>query len=183
MRELLASEWAAVAGGCGSVKIEDDGSFTVTGCGKAQLTASIQDSYGLGGGGYGYYGPGGGGAWSKPLLDWLSNSIAAFERNFEAMVEANTIGADKYFHCKANCEASLNGPVGEATANVISNLRELTDAPKTIVLGRADDSSADQTANEFGRTAAPWAFHVDAPDNFCRAYCDGFRPVALDQKY
>jgi len=44
--------------------------------------------------------------------------------NYEDMKKANTIGADKYFHCMANCEAARRGPGGVLAAQVISNLRE-----------------------------------------------------------
>ena len=43
------------------------------------------------------------------------------------MKEANTIGADKYFRSKANCEALQLGDFGEITVKSISDLREFID--------------------------------------------------------
>ncbi|MCL2162001.1 MAG: hypothetical protein FWH56_09010, partial [Betaproteobacteria bacterium] len=50
-----------------------------------------------------------------------------FIRNYRDMREANTIGGDKYFHCKANCEASKRGAYGKWTAEKLSNGREWFD--------------------------------------------------------
>lgn len=54
-------------------------------------------------------------------------AMGDFLRNYKDMRDANYIGGDKYFHCKANCEATKRGPLGEATAEVISDARELID--------------------------------------------------------
>ncbi len=54
-------------------------------------------------------------------------AISDFVRNYGNMREANTIGADKYFHCNANCEATKRGPAGERTATVLSDVREAID--------------------------------------------------------
>lgn len=48
------------------------------------------------------------------------------------MKNANTIGADKYFHSKANCDAAKRGLLGAIIATAISDLRELTDTIKII---------------------------------------------------
>lgn len=42
-----------------------------------------------------------------------------FLNNYMNMRNANTIGADKYFHCMANCQASQRGPGGQAAARGI----------------------------------------------------------------
>jgi len=36
-------------------------------------------------------------------------AVGDFVGNYMDMREANTIGADRYFHCKANCEAAKRG--------------------------------------------------------------------------
>jgi len=40
-----------------------------------------------------------------------SGARSGFRRNFRDMKTANTIGADKLFHCKANCGATKRGVV------------------------------------------------------------------------
>ena len=60
-----------------------------------------------------------------------------FIRNFLEMRAKNFNGADKYYHCMANCESTQRGPGGWTVAIHISALRELTDiyreqAPKSF---------------------------------------------------
>jgi len=47
-------------------------------------------------------------------------AVKDFVHNYRAMRKANTIGADKYFHCPANCQASQRGSAGSATAELMS---------------------------------------------------------------
>ena len=60
---------------------------------------------------------------------------------------------DKFFHCLANCQATKEGPGGEAAAEIISEVRELTDefGPKGDTRAQCD---ADRAANEKGREIA-----------------------------
>lgn len=48
------------------------------------------------------------------------------------MRDADTHGADKYFHARANCEAAQRGIVGEMIAKAIDDLREFVDSYKNI---------------------------------------------------
>jgi hypothetical protein len=111
-----------------------------------------------------------------------SEAAKDFGENYQDMREANTIGADKYFHCKANCEAAARGPTGEDTAENISNLREQTD--QAIKGDPPEASAADQEANQTGREAGRevQGSGQDA-EPICRAACDEYRPEALDEKY
>jgi RHS repeat-associated protein len=97
-----------------------------------------------------------------------------FLRNYNDMRNANTIGADKYFHCKANCEASRRGSTGNATACTISDAREWFD--QTIKGDSASASEADQVANRYGRDQS-------SPLNSCDITCSGFRPNGLNSRY
>ena len=54
---------------------------------------------------------------------------------------------DKYFHCRANCEAAQRGKGGEAAAACLSDAREKADQ-----LTGDPASAADQVANQFGRS-------------------------------
>jgi RHS repeat-associated protein len=120
-----------------------------------------------------------------PSPNWnLPNPIGAtgqaagatgdFLRNYNDMRNANTIGADKYFHCKANCEASRRGSTGNATACMISDTREWFD--QTIKGDPASASEADQVANRYGRNQS-------SPFNSCDITCGGFRPNGLNPRY
>ncbi len=84
----------------------------------------------------------------------IPNAIGDFVQNYNDMKEANTIGADKYFHAKANTKASQREFLEELTASVISNLREITDTFKnTLFKGMTlkdsiKDSKEDLRANK-----------------------------------
>lgn len=93
------------------------------------------------------------------------------------MREANTIGADKYFHCKASCEATKRGDGGRDTASCISDSREWFDQhwPKN---DPASASEADQVANHHGRNGAD-----NNPGESCEQICPPFRPRGLPSSY
>ncbi|XP_005612261.3 serum amyloid A protein-like [Equus caballus] len=94
-------------------------------------------------------------------------------RAYHDMREANYIGADKYFHARGNYDAAQRGPGGAWAAKVISDGREnfqrFTDRLKFGDSGHgAEDSRADQAANEWGRSGKD-------PNHF--------RPHGLPDKY
>ncbi|MDH5255528.1 MAG: hypothetical protein OEW72_06375, partial [Gammaproteobacteria bacterium] len=97
-----------------------------------------------------------------------------FLRNYQDMRTANVIGADKYFHCKANCEATRCGGLGQPAACTASDLREWWD--QNIKGYPPSDSLADQVANEYGRN------HAGDPGT-CRDVCAPFRPRGLPSVY
>ncbi len=99
-----------------------------------------------------------------------------FVQNYRDMRQANWIGADKYFHCKANCEAAQRGPGGEDAACTISDTREWWD--QNIKGYPASDSAADQIANRHGRGQG-----VMNPGGSCAAACAPFRPAGLPPQY
>lgn len=95
-------------------------------------------------------------------------------RNYQAMKDAWWKGEDKYFQCKANCEAATRGPGGNAAATVISEGRELYGK---YVKGDPDsDSQADQEANKHGRKSGK--ANMD-----CKNACDPCRPKGLPDKW
>jgi RHS repeat-associated protein len=100
-----------------------------------------------------------------------STATSIFWQNYRDMREANTIGADHYFHCMANCQASRCGGVGVLTAHVISDAREWFD----LNVKRDPERAAydDQVANRTGRNGnSRWS---------CEAVCAGFRPNGLER--
>jgi RHS repeat-associated protein len=99
-----------------------------------------------------------------------------FISNYADMRQSNWKGADKYFHCKANCEAVKRGPAGEELACILSDLREwwgqyVKGDPKS-------DSEADQVANRYGRTEG-----ATTPRVPCSKICDPFRPPGFPAQY
>ncbi|WP_210036556.1 RHS repeat-associated core domain-containing protein [Methylocaldum gracile] len=98
-----------------------------------------------------------------------------FLRNYRDMRDANTIGGDKYFHCKANCEATRRGKYGEATACTISDAREWFD--QNVKGDPASASAADQIANTAGRSGG------NSSPLSCDLVCSPFRPNGLPANY
>ncbi|KAM5224635.1 serum amyloid A protein-like [Hipposideros larvatus] len=94
-------------------------------------------------------------------------------RAYSDMREANYKNADKYFHARGNRDAAQRGPGGAWIAKVISDAREnsqrVTDLFRHGDSGHgAEDSRADQFANEWGRSGKD-------PNHF--------RPKGLPPKY
>lgn len=100
-------------------------------------------------------------------------AIGDFIRNYRDMRDANTIGGDKYFHCKANCEAAKRGKDGLAC--FISDAREWVD--QNIKGDPASASAADQAANQYGRTQGA------SSTQSCDQVCQPYRPNGLPAKY
>ena len=105
----------------------------------------------------------------------IAGATGDFIRNYNDMREANTIGADKYFHAKANCEAAQRGPAGEATAKTLSDARETSDQMRG---DPPEASEADQQANRDGRAAG-----AANPGGSCANLVSKYRPNGLDSKY
>jgi RHS repeat-associated protein len=99
-----------------------------------------------------------------------------FISNYMDMRDANTIGADKFFHCKANCLAAQRGAGGQFVGEVISNGREWFDM--NIKGDSALSSVADQQANRFGRAQG-----AANPNQACTGLCGPFRPNGLSGRY
>ncbi|UCV03882.1 RHS domain-containing protein [Dechloromonas denitrificans] len=98
-----------------------------------------------------------------------------FVQNYNDMRNANTIGGDKYFHCKANCEASKRGKEGEKMACLISDTREWVD--QNVKGDPASASAADQIANHHGRSQGA------SSGQSCQEICSPFRPNGLPGRY
>lgn len=105
----------------------------------------------------------------------VGGAAADFLKNYKDMRDANTIGADKYFHCKANCEAARRGNVGKNVSCVISDGREWVD--QNVKGDPESASAADQVANYHGRNGGASSVLP------CEMVCDGFRPNGLSSRY
>ena len=91
------------------------------------------------------------------------------------MEDAGTLGADAYFHCRANCEASKRGLGGYKAAKDLSWLRE------TLQNEPLADRTRDEAANEQGRRAGRAKDEAacsgeDNPDVDCYKACSHLIP-------
>ena len=117
-------------------------------------------------------------------LNQIVGTISDFIRNYNDMKEANTIGADKYFHSKANCDGSKRGELGATVAKAISDFREFTDLFKNVLLKgmtiaeSLEDSKTDQEANEYGREQGR-----KYPNQDSRESVKIYRPNGLPERY
>ncbi len=109
----------------------------------------------------------------SPYFGDYAGGVSDFLSNYFDMRSANTKEQDKYFHCKANCEAARRGRGGMDAACNISNAREFFD--QTVKGDSADASMADQLANIYGRT--------HALESACVDVCSGYRPNGLPGNY
>ncbi len=100
-------------------------------------------------------------------------AVGDFYRNYENMRTVNTIGADKYFHCMANCQASQRGFGGLEAAQFISEVRELTD--EYIKRDSPSACNADRAANRQGQGGNP--------NQSCQQTCGPLRPNGLSPRY
>ncbi len=76
--------------------------------------------------------------------------INDFRRQFITMTfKENLANSDKYFHSKANFDASRRGPGGEYSAEKMSNLREIID--QRFDGQSREDAMLDHEANKYGR--------------------------------
>lgn len=99
-----------------------------------------------------------------------------FQRNYLDMRQANWLNSDKYFHAKANFQASNRGPFGSFFAEHFSNLREIWD--QRIKGYERFDSLLDQKANRYGRDQSKYY----GPNDFRKAL-ETYRPKNLPDKY
>jgi RHS repeat-associated protein len=110
--------------------------------------------------------------------DWYDpiQAAACFCKNYSDMRKANTIGADRYFHCKAHCCAAKKG--AKTTAAVLGLVREVCDMCKNNsdnLWKQFIDSAKDMAANEHGLKCPK--------DKSCEDWCSKYRPNGLDPKY
>ena len=96
-----------------------------------------------------------------------------FRQSYREMKIDNTIGNDKFFHCRANCDATKRGEFGEVVAEVLSDAREVYGDMKG---DSAEDIEADQSANLAGREGAK-----SNPEQTCSATCSDFLVPGMGQ--
>jgi len=120
----------------------------------------------------------------QPTLSQIVGTIYDFGKNYYDMHMDKTIGGDKYFHCKANFEATRRGVVGKSLATIISNARELSNAQSNPIRKNMTiedsliDCLQDQFANKTGRQNAKNMLYKDAKEG-----CQQFRVEGINEKY
>ena len=110
-------------------------------------------------------------------------ALATFRRNYREMREANWRESDRYFHCRANCQAVRefeNVCYDETSPRYqqsiyYSNLRERFDQ---LTGDDPISSMGDQAANWYGRDGA-----VNSPLQSCQEICERYRPEGLPSRY
>lgn len=108
-----------------------------------------------------------------PIWEAIQGSYD-FGANYNNMRQANTIGADKYFHCMANCQATQRGPGGHGAAVGISEGRELFD--EHIKGDSPKACNDDRAANSQGQSGG-------ASGGACSQVCDSLRPGSLGSQW
>lgn len=125
-------------------------------------------------------------------LDYIQGVGDFFEAYIDQFIATNVTGApwysgapgygwagqDKYFHCRANCEASKRGEGGIDAATNVSDWREWFD--EHIKGDSPKQCEADQVANRYGRTQG-----ISFPDQSCKMLCGKYRPSSptFPEKY
>jgi RHS repeat-associated protein len=151
---------------------------------RLSTAASARSPALFGAGGFGDMGAQSGGGWYTGAIQRVNQAVkyangfsgAAFDfyNAYSEMREANWINSDKYFHMKANFNATLRGPGGRFFAVHFSNLREIWD--QRIKGYPRWDSLLDQEANQYGREYADqFRYFMKLPDKY--------RPAGLPKQY
>jgi len=122
----------------------------------------------------------------KKIAQFLYSPIKTdkiFLQNYNDMKSANTIGADKYFHAKANCESAQKASPLEAA--LISDTRELLDSTisnpfikKLPLKENISDCLDDLRVDGIGLYRG-----LMNKDANCRGLLKDLRPNGLDEKY
>ncbi|MBQ4472488.1 MAG: hypothetical protein II942_04535 [Alphaproteobacteria bacterium] len=120
----------------------------------------------------------------QPTISQIIGAIRDFGKNYYDMHIDKTIGGDKYFHCKANFEASRRGPIGQSLATILSNIRELSNAQSNPIRKNMTiedsliDCMQDQFANVTGRQNAKNVLYKNAKEG-----CQQFRVGGINERY
>jgi len=120
----------------------------------------------------------------KEKLRQAAQAVSDMNRNYWDMQRDNTVGADDYFHCKANYEATQRGATGERVAERLGNAKENFDfwynqARKGLTpLEASRDKMHDKQVNEIGRQRAKSGLYSNS-----KAGCHSFRVKGINDKY
>ncbi len=119
----------------------------------------------------------------EEIRTW-DNACGDFARTYNEMLNAEFKYSDKYFHAKANCQASQRGIMGNIVAEALSLFREIEEGTRKVLFEGADlveqieDAQRDLEANKFGRMQGS-----RFPEMDCRDILDKYRPKSLPTEY
>lgn len=117
------------------------------------------------------------------IATW-DNAIGDFALNYKNMKEANTVGADKYFHAKANLEATKRGAGGKFISKFLSLFREIEGGIRSFknkdksFFSIIKDAKEDMIANDFGRKQGEKDTKLSN-----KILLKSLRPKGLENKY
>ncbi len=117
-------------------------------------------------------------------LSQIGGAIQDMSRNYFDMKKDNTVGADDYFHCKANFEATQRGPYGETIAQNFGDAKERFDYFSNRLFKGVNFPNAysdyfhDKDVNMQGRHQAKTGLYSNS-----RAGCNYFRVPGINDKY
>ena len=103
-------------------------------------------------------------------------------KNYMNMREADTPGADKYFHALANCQSAQQGhPIN---AKILSAGREVVDTLiKYPLKGVPMDVSVPDAIDDWKVDMYGLNQGLQYPNNDCRVLINKYRPDGLNSKY
>jgi hypothetical protein len=116
----------------------------------------------------------------QALKDFVADFFAGigdFLSNYHEMIAVNTKGADRFFHCQANCQAASRGAGGLLAAKTISYGREATDLPKNAVKGISWKDNLADCKGDLAADRAGW--DAGSRGLRCSDVCNGYRPKGL----
>ena len=121
------------------------------------------------------------------LLGNIKQSFGAaydMSKNYFDMKKDCTVGADDYFHCKANYEATKRGQIGEKFAQNVGDAKEEFDfwdnqIRKGLSYQEAyQDRVKDKTINKIGRQKAKSGLYKNSKEA-----CQEYRVDGINEKY
>ena len=100
------------------------------------------------------------------LFFQFGEGAGAMARNYDRMKETGWIGADKYYHCMGNCQATNYGPGGAIATKTLSYIRTNLFSK---YFNERDDWWEDDKANKRGQIGG-------CCENMCREYAPESSP-------
>lgn len=122
-----------------------------------------------------HFGPPDDGVAGTRLGPGIGCAASAMIRNFQHLHHDNTIGNDKYFHCKAHCEAAQCPDGGRLAGYLFGQARENRNSLDDHFKGFPGDRAEDVEANNHGLKACP--------STDCKQHCDRFRVRGIKERY
>lgn len=114
----------------------------------------------------------------------MSGATSSLVKSYFDMRDDNTIGNDDYFHCVGNFNATREGDIGEKTAEVLGDAKEVKDYYYNQIVKGFPEQKAyrdylwDTGINKISRQRAKNDLYLNHRDA-----CDIFRVRGINEKY